>query len=68
MCIPVILVFVANLWLVLCCGVVDTSDAAVTTGKVGACREFVYTEAKGMHPNYGGVRCKPMASIFDMVL
>ena len=43
-CIPVILMFVANHGLYFGHGVVDTCDAAVTTRGVGACREFVYTE------------------------
>ena len=66
-CIPVMLVFVANLWLVIYHGVIDTSDATVTTRGVGACRQFVCTKGKGVHPNHFGVRCKPMASIFAMV-
>ena len=45
-------------------GVVDTFDAAVTTRGVGACRELMYTEEKGVHPNHFGVHSKPMASIF----
>ena len=42
-CIPVILVFVANHGWYFCHSVVDTFDAAVTTRGVDACREFVYT-------------------------
>ena len=43
-CIPVILVFVADHGQHLCHGVVYVFDAAVTTRRVvGACREFVYT-------------------------
>ena len=57
-CIPVMLVFVANHGL-FCHGVVDTFDAAVTTRGVSACREFVYIEGKGVHPSHFGVRCKP---------
>ena len=61
------LVFVANHGLYFCHGVIDTFDAAVTTRGVSACREFVHTEWKGVHPSYFGVRCKPMASIVAMV-
>ena len=49
MFIPVMLVFVANHGLHFCHGVVNTFDAAVTTRGVGAYREFVYTEGKGVH-------------------
>ena len=66
-CIPVMLVFVANHDLYFCHGVVNTFDATVTTRGVGACREFVYTEVKGVHPSHVGVRCKPMASDLAMV-
>ena len=59
MCIPVMLVFVANHGSFFCHGVVDTFDAAVTAREVGACREFVYTEGKGMHPSHYKARCKP---------
>ena len=52
MCIPVMLVFVANLWLVLFRAVVDTFNAAVTMRGIGACRKFVYTEGKGVHPSH----------------
>ena len=65
--IPVMLVFVADHGLYFCHGVVDTFDAAVTTRGVGACREFVCTEGKGVHPSHFGVRCKPVASTFAMV-
>ena len=65
-CIPVMLVFVANQGLYICHGVVDTFDAAVATRGVGACREFVYTEGKCVHPSHFDVRCKPMASNFAM--
>ena len=58
---------VTNHGLYFCHGVVNTFDAAVTTWGVGACREFVYTKGKGVHPSYFGVRCKPMVSIFTMV-
>ena len=57
------LVFVANHGLYFCHGVVDTFDAAVTTRGVGACREFVYTEGKGVHPSHVGVRCKPWLAL-----
>ena len=53
-CIPVVLVFIANHGLYFCHGVVDTFDAAVTTREVGACSKFVYTEEKGMYPSYVG--------------
>ena len=66
-CIPVISMFVANHGLYFCHGVVDKFDAAVTTQGVGACREFVYIEGKGVHPSHFGVGCKPIASIFAMV-
>ena len=56
--IPVILVFVANHGLFRH-GAVDTFDAAVTTRGVGTCREFVYTEGKGVHPSHFGVSFKP---------
>ena len=60
------LVFVANYGLYFCHGVVDTNDAALTTRGVGACREFVYTEGKAVHPSHFDVRCKPMANIVAM--
>ena len=66
-CIPVMLLFVTNHGLYFCHGVVDTFYATVTTRGVGACREFVYTEGKGVHPSHFGGRCKPMTSIFAMV-
>ena len=61
------LVFVANHGLFFCHDMVDTFDAAVTARGVGACRKFVYTEGKGVHPSHFGVRCKLMASIVAMV-
>ena len=67
MCIPVMLVFVANHGLYFCYGVADTVDAAVTTRGVGAGREYVDTEGKGVHPSHFGVRCTPMTSIFAIV-
>ena len=67
-CIPVMLAFVANHGLYFCHGVVDTFDAAVTTRGVRACRAFVYTEEKGVHLSHFGVRFKPMASIFTLVV
>ena len=42
-----------------CHGVENTFDTAVITRRVGACQKFVYTENKGVHPSYVGVRCKP---------
>ena len=66
-CIPVVLVFVAHHGLYFCHGVVDTFDAAVATGGVGACQEFVYIEGKDVHPSHFGVRCSLMASIFAMM-
>ena len=66
-CIPVRLVLLANHGFYFCHGVVDTFDASVTTRGVGACREYVYTAGKGVHPSYFDVRCKPTASIFAMV-
>ena len=66
-CIPVMLVFVAKHNFYFYHGVVDKFDAAVTTRGVGGCREFVYTEWKGVHPSHFGLRCKPLATIFAMV-
>ena len=66
-CIPVMLVFVANHGLYFCHGVVDTFDAAVTTRGVDAYREFVCTEGKCVHPSHFGVHCNPMAGVFAMV-
>ena len=43
-CIPVILVFVADHGYHLCHDVVYTFDAAVPARVVGVCREFVYTQ------------------------
>ena len=66
-CIPVMLVFVANQSLYFCHVVVDTFDAIATTRRVGACRESVYTEGKGVHPSHFDVRCELMVSTFAMV-
>ena len=63
----VMLVFVANRGLYFCHGVVDMFDAIVITRGVGACREFVYTQGKGVHPSHVGVHCKPMTSILAIV-
>ena len=43
-CIPVILVFVADHDQLLCHDVIYAFDTLVTARVVGACREFVYTQ------------------------
>ena len=72
------MVFVAKHGLYFCHGVVDTFDAAVTTRRVGACREFVLRKASEARvnrrlrryylivlllPNIFALACLPLSSI-----